>query len=86
MSLTFCEVCAPSNCESDDKRYHKERQLICGTVHLNCDRLKMNGLQDECRRRQCISNPDCYRGMLSTRRDTNSNQFYVGCCKNENGN
>lgn len=76
MSLTFCEICVPSNCESDNKPCHKARDLIYGTVHLSCDRLKLNGLQDECRRKQCINNPDCSRGLLPTRRNVNSNKMF----------
>lgn len=59
MKLEFCKGCAPSHCEGDKKPCHKQTQLIYGPVYLNCDRLKRNGLQNECKRTQCIHNPDC---------------------------
>lgn len=64
MKLTFCKACAPSHCKADKEPCHKARQLIYGPVYLNCDRLKRNGLQYECKRTQCLYNPDCHRGNL----------------------
>lgn len=79
MKLSFCKVCAPSDCGTDKKLYHKEKQLIYGPVYLNCDRLKKNGMQQECRRTECLNNPDC-KGRFFKRY---SNQLV--CCKDPPG-
>lgn len=76
MKLEFCKRCAPSHC-TDKRPCHKQTQLIYGPVYLNCDRLKKNGLQNECKRKQCINNPDCSRRK--------STQNLHVCCENLTG-
>lgn len=82
MKLSFCKVCAPSDCKTDKKPYHKGEQLIYGPVYLNCEGLKRNGLQQwvECKRAQCIYNPDCNRRKTATLQNNRAI-----CCKNPNG-
>lgn len=75
MLLKFCEECAPSHCGSNNKSHHQAMNLVHGTVHLSCGRLKRNGLQYECKRELCIKNPDCHRGKIPTRRMANSNKI-----------
>lgn len=83
MKLSFCKRCAPSQCESDQKPCHKKNQLIYGPVYMNCEHLKTNGLQHECKRARCMYNPDCDRGKVPRIQNRNSSRLV--CCKNVTG-
>ncbi|KAF5296651.1 hypothetical protein FQR65_LT10191 [Abscondita terminalis] len=37
----------------------KSRELLGGVLYIGCDCEKRNGLQDECKRRQCQGSPAC---------------------------
>ncbi|KAL1124398.1 hypothetical protein AAG570_001027 [Ranatra chinensis] len=42
-----------------DRNRVKSQELIGGEMHSHCLCIKRNGLQDECRRRQCRGSPQC---------------------------
>lgn len=52
----FCVSCVPSYCPP----YCSSQKISSGTIFLNCERLKHNGLQDECKRAKCEKNSHCY--------------------------
>lgn len=52
----FCESCVPSYCPI----WCRSQKIPSGSIYLNCERLKHNGLQDECKRTKCEKNSRCY--------------------------
>ncbi|KAG4080285.1 hypothetical protein HA402_010777 [Bradysia odoriphaga] len=59
--IVFCESCVPSYCAP----YCRSKKIPTGTLYLNCERLKHNGLQDDCRRTKCEKNENCFAGKAS---------------------
>lgn len=55
VQFQFCDSCVPSYCPP----YCGSEKISTGTLYLNCERLKHNGLQDDCRRLKCEKNDGC---------------------------
>lgn len=56
VSYQFCDSCVPSYCPP----YCNREKISSGTLYLNCERLKHNGLQDDCKRMKCEKNEGCF--------------------------
>lgn len=79
--LQFCESCLPSYCPPDCG----SRKISTGTLFLNCERLKNNGLQDDCTRAKCDKNEGCvqkspnYRTARGRENEIKSNGLQRDC-------
>lgn len=59
----FCESCVPSYCPP----YCTGPKIPSGSLYLNCEKLKHNGLQDQCKRNKCEKNISCYAAQKGYR-------------------
>lgn len=73
----FCESCLPSYCSP-----HCNREKIpTGTLFLNCERFKNNGLQDDCKRERCEKNEAC----VATQKSSDNRYMRVTASVKHNG-
>lgn len=75
VEFQFCESCVPSYCSP----HCYSRKIPTGTLFLNCERLKHNGLQDDCRRLKCDKNENCVAAQKTS--DYRSMREIANCIK-----